>query len=426
VSLLGKNATPAERMRGCVFVERFDSVDDAVKNGMTIGGGTPTFTPGAVTFDGASYLNYPIANSSIRSGNICSFEIETIPTAAVAGVAYLLVAGNPAGNYVAIRIVANVWQVVVSGVVALNSTFPLVVGQKVKFACTLSGNVGTLRTYLDGVAGATFAFAGTSQTITTPQILLGGFAAASYYTGQIHSVRLFSQELSPEEVLQYATNNVYSYRSRASIALQMRNVDHQALQTSDTSGNNRHGVFGVGVAAPTKLVGIHGYSLDGGDIFTSALTGAFNTDEISFAVEFAPNLAATDLVWTGFFFTDAGGAYSLYREAGAAQLVLNLGGTWIANIAAVTYGPYWRRGCRNTLVVSGKTGKNNIWLNEQRILVDNAVAWAKTDPVVLHLASMPGAAYTGNFTRFASWPQALTTVQIFDLLALWQKQASET
>jgi len=413
-------------MRGCVFVEKFDSVDDVVKNGATIGGGVPTFTPGAVTFDGASYLVYPIANTSVRGSCACSLDIEcTAQTAAGTRFAATLGTAVGANDALAVGFAAGTWQIYLNGVAWLNTGRAVVVGEKVRIGATYSGAAGTVRSYIDGVAGPTQA--AYTQAIVPSALILGGLAVGSSpFVGQVRSVRLFNQELSPEEVLQYATNNVYSYRSRASIALQMRNVDHQALQTSDTSGNNRHGVFGVGVAAPTKLVGIHGYSLDGGDIFTSALTGAFNTDEISFAVEFAPNLAATDLVWTGFFFTDAGGAYSLYREAGAAQLVLNLGGTWIANIAAVTYGPYWRRGCRNTLVVSGKTGKNNIWLNEQRILVDNAVAWAKTDPVVLHLASMPGAAYTGNFTRFASWPQALTTVQIFDLLALWQKTASET
>ena len=412
-------------MRGCVFVEKFDSADDAVRNGMTIGGGTPTFTPGAVTFDGASYLNYPIANSSIRSGNICSFEIETIPTAAVAGVAYLLVAGNPAGNYVAIRIVANVWQVVVSGVVALNSTFPLVVGQKVKFACTLSGNVGTLRTYLDGVAGATFAFAGTSQTITTPQILLGGFAAASYYTGQIHSVRLFSQELSPEEVLQYATNNVYSYRSRASIALQMRNVDHQALQTLDTSGNSRHGVFSA--TPPTKISGLHGYTLPGvNQYFTSTLNGAFNTPEISFALEFTANYACDDgadhLLWD----TSAAARSFCYKTNGNL-LYIQHNGVYILAIPAATYRPFWQGKGRNTLFVSLKSGKNNAWLNDGWILQNNAVAWAAGDPATFYLGISNGGAlpHPGTMGRFASWPQALTTVQIFDLLALWQKIASE-
>ena len=341
MSLLGKNATPAERMRGLVYVERFDNVDDVRRNG-AIFGGAPTFTPGKVTFGGVSdYLNYPIANPSITGSKPWSIIIRFRPLAingAVQVSCYLgeVVAGQ--GLLLGLNTVGNPY-FQLYGVTAYAFAETVDLTSVYEMVFTFPGGTNSIRCYLNGQYRA--ATAAVTPAIVASNMWIGAASAAPLYPyqGDVSLVKVFNQQLSDEEVAQHYNNQTYAYRNRASIALQMRNVDHQALQTLDTSGNNRHGVFGVGVAAPTKLVGIHGYSLDGGDIFTSALTGAFNTDEISFAVEFAPNLAATDLVWTGFFFTDAGGAYSLYREAGAAQLVLNLGGTWIANIAAVTYGP---------------------------------------------------------------------------------------
>jgi hypothetical protein len=209
----------------------------------------------------------------------------------------------------------------------------------------------------------------------------------------------------------------------------MRNVDHQALQTLDVSGNQRHAVFSATV--PTKLVGRHGYSFvpASNNYTTTALNGAFNTSEISLAFEFDPAFAAAVSGNTYAFCDSTNGArYIIYQDPATANLVIAFNSAFLApTIPLATYAPYWRRGCRNVLMVSGKTGKSNAWLNEGRIMTDNATAWAAGDPATLWLGSdfAVGSRFPGNITRFASWPQALTMIQVYDLMALWQKTASE-
>ena len=429
MSLLGKNVPPAERMRGCVFVEKFDSVDDVRRNG-AIFGGAPTFTYGKATFGGVSdYLNYPIGNASITGSKPWSIIVRCRPTVLDGAYQCICLVGTANATQA-----FGVW-VYDTNRIAFESSYGTAVRDTgvtpdlvstYELAMTFPGGNAAARCFVNGVYNGSTGVA--TPAVVTPNIWIGAVTAVPSYPfhGDVTSVKVFDQQLSDEEVAQHYANSIYAYRSKPTIYLPMRNVDHQALQTLDTSGNNRHGVFGVGVAAPTKLSGIHGYSCDGGDYFDIASTGAFNNDEITLAWEFYPAFAATDLVWTGFLYTSGANEYFVYRDAGAGQLPVYLGTTFIASIAAATYAPYWYKGCRNVLIVSGKSGKNNVWLNGVRILTDNAVAWTKRDPATTRIGGIPGAAYTGNFTRFASWPQALTTLQVHDLLQLWQKTASET
>jgi hypothetical protein len=424
-------------MRGCVFVEKFDSVDDVVKNGMTIGGGVPTFTPGAVTFDGASYLVYPIANTSVRGSCACSLDIEcTAQTAAGTRFAATLGTAVGANDALAVGFAAGTWQIYLNGVAWLNTGRAVVVGEKVRIGATYSGAAGTVRSYIDGVAGPTQA--AYTQAIVPSALILGGLAVGSSpFVGQVRSVRLFNQELSPEEVLQYATNNVYSYRSRASIVLQMRNVDHQALQTLDTSGNSRHGVFSAVV--PTKLQR-HGYDLNGASqYFTVSTVGlplggvAGANTGVTFAVEFEADFAGDDGVGYDLIDSTDGSAWPqptrhIVQKDALNRLVVFIAGTNLTPVAFASFAPYWYRTGRNVIVASCKSGKSNLWLNGGRLLADDATVIGAAVQTSLYVGAspFPSAFFNGRITRVGVWGDlALTTVQIFDLLALWQKIASE-
>jgi hypothetical protein len=427
MSLVGKNGTPAERQRGLIFVEDFRSVDDVVRNGMVVGGGTPTFGPGYVTFDGASYAQYPIGNTTVRGTKSCSIEVELTATSA-AGTQLAVTLGNPVGvnDALCIGISAGTWQVYVAGAAFVDTGRPVVVGERVRICATTPGGAGgTVRTYANGVAGGTRV---STVTFVPSLINIGSLlAAVNYYSGQIHSIRIFDQELSPEEVLQYATNNVYSYRSRPTIYLPMTNACHTATATLDTSGNGRSAVFGAGVAAPTKLVGRHGYDFDGGDNMTTTLNGAFNTSEITIALEFEPDLAAASGVVCVWCDAEAGSRYTIFQW-NTNDLYVILGNQQLAtSVPVATYGRYWYQKARNVFVVSGKSGKSNFWLNGVRLLTDEATVWTAKNALTLTIGATAGLVsnFDGRITRFAAFPQALTTLQVYDLLTNWQMRASE-
>jgi len=213
------------------------------------------------------------------------------------------------------------------------------------------------------------------------------------------------------------------------IYLPMRNQDHDGTnnRTLDTSGNGRHASWTAGAVAPTKLTGRHGYDLNGAtNYFTSTLNGAFNTPEISFAVEFEADFAADGVIRPLWDSTNPN-RYLLNKDA-ADTLGLYCNGTLIgAAVGSASWLPYWYRTGRNTVVASCKSGKSNLWLNGVQIITNAVTAWAPGDPATLYIGTnaFVAAFHDGRITRFASWPQALTTIQIFDLLALWQKTASE-
>jgi hypothetical protein len=415
-------------MRGCVFVEKFDSVDDVRRNG-AIFGGAPTFTYGKATFGGVSdSLNYPVANASITGSKPWSIVVRFRPRAingAVQVSCYMgeVVAGQ--GLLLGLNTVGNPY-FQLYGVTAYAFAEIVDLISEYELVFTFPGGTAPIRCYLNGQYRN--ATAAVTPTIIASNVWVGAASAVPLYPyqGDVSLVTVFNQQLSDEEVAQHYNNSTYAYRNRASIYLPMRNVDHQALQTLDTSGNNRHGVFSATV--PTKLVGRYGYDLNGANnYFTSTLNGAFNTSEISFAVEFEPDFASDG--GTEHYFYDCTDAlrHMAYKTAGNA-LGIYLGNTSVVTIAVGTFGPYWRRGTRNVLVVSGKSGKTNVWLNEGLIASDAATAWAAINPTTLYVGERWSGInlFDGRITRFASWPPALTMIQAYDLMALWQKTASET
>jgi len=418
-------------MRGCVFVEKFDSVDDAVKNGMTIGGGVPTFTPGAVTFDGASYLTYPSGNSSIRGAGSWTIMCKMTPRA----ITYSMAAAFGSvvvGKLPWIGIGATGFFSAGTYGPAVYSTVVPQIGVEKHICATYNGTTITL--YVDGISLSWSGLA--TVDIVSSNVYIGG-VIGYYTTSTVKDVRIFSQCFSPEEVLQYVTNQVYAYRNRASLYLSMRNVDHQALQTLDTSGNNRHGVFSAVV--PTKLQR-HGYDLNGASqYFTVSTVGlplggvAGANTGVTFAVEFEADFAGDDGVGYDLIDSTDGSAWPqptrhIVQKDALNRLTVFIAGTNLTPVAFASFAPYWYRTGRNVIVASCKSGKSNLWLNGGRLLADDATVIGAAVQTSLYVGAspFPSAFFNGRITRVGVWGDlALTTVQIFDLLALWQKTASE-
>jgi len=214
MTLLLKNSLPAERNRGCCFAENFDSVEAFYKNGGTITG-TPIFRPGYVTFNGASRIDYNIGNPSIHLNGPFTLIIKIVPVA-VAALSVIVGFGKSDltnGPYIGIDSLIgtdNIWIGNYGG--ALKGTFKFD-GYPHQIAYTSAGAppdaVTAVKLYVDGIlknSGTPF-----SININHPTVFMGDHLSGGYpYTGIINWVRLFSQELSIEEVAAYANNTMWS------------------------------------------------------------------------------------------------------------------------------------------------------------------------------------------------------------------------
>ena len=214
MSLLTKNSILSERNRGLCFFERFDSPDDVLKNGATIGG-SPIFSRNKATFNGTTdYISYKMGNNAIRGSNAFSTIIRTKPTrlnGAYQSFAYLgaqainkgFLFGISNGNQMYIELYGSV--VKIFGAPDLVSTYEM--------AMTFAGGAAVApRCFMNGQ----FISVGTAITpnIEVPDIWVGaGTAAPAYpFQGDVYSIRVFNQALSDEEVASYYNNSMFLYR----------------------------------------------------------------------------------------------------------------------------------------------------------------------------------------------------------------------
>jgi hypothetical protein len=399
-----------------------------MKNDATIGG-TPVFGTNKVTFNGTTdYLQYKTGNNYVRGSLPWSIIMRCRPriiNGAVQVSCYLGEVVSGQGLLLGLNTVGNpyfqlygVTAYAFAEIVDLTSVYEMVF--------TFPGGTNSIRCYLNGQYRA--ATAAVTPTITAPNMWVGAASAVPLYpfTGDVSLVKVFNQQLSDEEVAQHYNNSLYSYRNRATIYLPMRNNEHTATQTLDVSGNKRHATFGAAAACPTKLTNRHGYDFDGGDYMSTSLNGAFNTSEITLAAEFEADYAIDGTIRPLWDSTNPN-RYLLNKDA-ADTLGLYCNGTLIgAAVGSASWLPYWYRTGRNIIVASCKNGKSNLWLNGVRIIIDAATAWAPGDPATLYIGTnaFVAAYHDGRITRFASWPIALTTTQIYDLMNHWKKLSSE-
>ena len=430
MSLLVKNSTTAERMRGLIFSELFSSSADIMKNDATIGG-APVFGTNKVTFNGTTdYLQYKMGNNCIQGSLPWSLIVRFKPTKLGSNQIICSVGtGNAAQCF-------NVWiwgadNTIYAqssyGVAGVSTGIVIDTISSYEFAMTFPGGVSQARTYVNGVYKATIG--ATTPAIVTPNIFIGSVNTipTTPFQGDVSLVKVFSQQLSDEEVAQHYNNLLYSYRNRATIYLPMRNSEHTATQTLDVSGNKRHTTFGAAATCPTKLTGRHGYDFDGGDYMTVPVTNVLNVPELTIAIQFEADYAYNDglnrFLWDStngtrcYCYKDATGVFRL-TPPGAAPFVF-----WLASTTAT----HWRQSARMTIIVSFKSGKNNAWFNGVQVVTNEGTTWTATNTTTLNIGSSYDGLnnHDGRITRFASFPVALNQTQVFDLLNSWANTESE-
>lgn len=206
-----------------------------------------------------------------------------------------------------------------------------------------------------------------------------------------------------------------AYQNSALLSLQMRIGEHDAtnLRTLDVSPNGLHASFSANV--PVKISGQRGYTFlyANARYMTGATRGLFNQARFTVGILFSPTFALTDGNNHLLLDTDDP-RYSVVWSTDT-NIYIYLGGTLIFTLAIATYSPYWKLNQYNTLIVSGTSGSNFVWMNGVQ-LGTNATAWAAGNPTTYIVGNRFGGVqyWTGNMYQFEAYPLNLTQIQATD------------
>jgi len=408
--------TPAERARGGVFNERFESMAKVARNG-GVATGTPIVDFGA-TFNGTTdYLTYTDIEGAFDSAEI-SFVLEFYPDFAptedvtrypfaAAGDYFVYIGDSVASNSMRIRL-----GTVTIRDIAVGTYSPYwLVGQK--NVLVVSGTSGNTSAWLNGVSiMANDVSAWSPVTVSALQV---GTRASFFFDGKITKFQIYHALLTADEAADFYNDETYTYHNEPSLNLPFSMASHDPtnVRALDVSGNGRHAVFGDGstpTTYPTKLGYRDGYNFDGGDYMLATATGIYNAAGVTIAIEFTPGFEANDGTARAFLDASAGARYTIRKEA-ANTLRVQLGNTIVQDIPLANYGPYWIFGGRNILIISGVTGDTSAWLNGNIILANDNTAWTAADPAVCSI----GGLFIGQINSIRVWRKALTPLQVADL-----------
>lgn len=299
MSYLVHNSTPAERVRGCIFSERFDSQTDVEKNnGVVTGVGTVTGGYG----DFSSISNYIIYDNELTLSSSITVSVEADVNNS-AGL-YQTFINSRAGSGA-----ANCWfefgknttgglyfyaGTVVSSTVAASDG-------KHNWAFTLDAS-GNLKFYEDGVQLGT-TITGVSLGTKQNQIAVGcaQTSAVPFYgqslLGKIYTLKIFNEVLTAEELLDVYQRDTYNYVNKYSAyyPLTIDKHDISNLRTLDASGKGNHMTIGDGSTSttyPTKM-SKRGYLFDGGDYFVIPTSTDFSFASTGMTIWWYGRLIAT-------------------------------------------------------------------------------------------------------------------------------------
>lgn len=151
---------------------------------------------------------------------------------------------------------------------------------------------------------------------------------------------------------------------------------------------------------------VSGMVLDGSSDYAQyegeKLLAIVGADELFVMIRFTPTFAHDD--GSNHYLLDStAGRYEVVKTA-TNTLVILLGGTLIAAIAAATYGGSWNVNQENVLIISSASGDTDAWLNGTQILTADATAWspARSETrLVIGSANGGGNYFAGTFRELA-------------------------
>ena len=420
MSLLGLNSTPAERLAGCVFAERFDSNSNIVKNGGTITG-APVVDFG-ITLDGTNdYLLYSLRGDEFDSSNITIF-IEFTPDFNYDDDDnyYLYATSNPKFSILKLNNASsNNLQIKASGTTIGNittATYSSYWKQGEKNQIVLAGTSGSTQVYLNNNLILNSATAWTQTTATSLYIGCDN-NTGSRFDGIVSQFKVFQSILTTEDITALYNNSFYNYIDDAVINLPMRLIDHKTTlgYSVDRSGNASDASFGAGAAEPTKLV-TRGYSFDGGDGMSIPVTNPIsyaNDESVFFTAKWNQNEAYIYSTLDG-----ANGGLSIYitnsgKVAGMIGATVQAESTISVVPGALFSGCILRNGgssityYHNGLFDNTDSSLVGVWYNFQ----SDTFLGCKGDGA----GGFSGNYFEGNIYTLVKFDYLLSSIQIADL-----------
>jgi len=161
-----------------------------------------------------------------------------------------------------------------------------------------------------------------------------------------------------------------------------------------------------------------GVTLDGAaDFLTYNLTGTeFDSDPLSFVIEFTPDFAPDDGVRYFILDTNAGAQRFYFRKnSGADNEIQLIWGVTILDATYAAYGAYWNDYGRNVLVATVTTGGHELFLNGNSIDTDvNATIALAPDTLYVGASNAGALFFPGTIHSVKFFKNALLTQQESD------------
>jgi len=257
-------ARPAQRDRGLAFSERFKSEAEVVKNGGVIGGtGNLTISDGVLSGDNfRRYVRYENIQPIVGEINTLSFDAYIINNVSTM-IAFDL--SSTLQNFPYILVInSKLLLYFGSGNYLYSTNIPLNRWTNITIITDWDISLGNTKIYINGTLANGSSSTSGSPEIYNPMRVTGG-------STDIGKIKVFNHALSPEEILTYYNNNMWSYMKESVIAAPMfleTNNKPSAGYTQDRSGNANHLQF----SGATFSKG--GYILDGVDDYFTNLPSA--------------------------------------------------------------------------------------------------------------------------------------------------------
>ena len=273
-ALLNKYSTPAERLRGCVWADLFQSATEIERNGGTITGSPGYATKRGIALDGTNdYVTYSIDPVTL-AGSTLSFVIEFSSSfASTDNIAvHFFNSNNEFSIFKKANAGSNDMRLMLGGTTIADiahATWSASYKRGARNVLVISGTSGATSAWLNGTkildADPT-AWGGLKETSLTVGAQHGG---GNKFPGTMHSLKIFNSALNELEAIDYYDGTTLDYRYRSLCHLPMRTAEHDAAgkRTLDIGPGAHHATLGDGSTAatyPTRM-SKRGYTFDGGD-----------------------------------------------------------------------------------------------------------------------------------------------------------------
>lgn len=278
MSELLRYSTPAERLRGCRWADKFESQVLVERNGGAISG-APAFSPNGVVLDGAAdYMVYQLDSEIITTPEL-TWVVDFTPGFTPNDGTQYYFFDDSAGNFGMVISAGGILTGFIDGNVfgPVNwATYQPYWNVLDRNRLVLSASNLDVDVWLNGTQVLTTGATAFTLTVPTAMYVGARSTVANYFLGTIHSLQFYNQKLADQECEDLSNGVTYQYLDGATGIWPMDSLRHDPtnVRTLDISGNDNHAVFGDGATAntyPVKVARRRGYTLDGVNDYFSGM-----------------------------------------------------------------------------------------------------------------------------------------------------------